>query len=183
MSRTYRKPALVVQYGNAERYMKNTFWNRWKYVKVPKTKTQINREKKEALEDFNNLREKVAKKGGTYKPNSYIIYKIFEDGKLYRSYTFSQVWHEVRPMVVRGYYYVREMTDMEAEERAFRERFADYQRDGTLSETGQRKAFKKMAKRDLRRKNKEICKKAMRGEIEDDYPDQKDGKRFIWSVW
>jgi len=59
-----------------------------------------------------------------------------------------------------------------------------YHSDNKWYESGKNKWFKTLCKRDLRNKNRRICKKAMDDPYYDEAnPNRKDGKRFIWSVW
>lgn len=59
-----------------------------------------------------------------------------------------------------------------------------WNRDGTWSETSSKQHFKKMSKRNIRNKNKQIAHKILRGdEYEEPYTTDWHGKKFIWCVW
>ena len=58
--------------------------------------------------------------------------------------------------------------------------------DGRFTETGRRKFYREMVNNDIRgrtRQNVQKLKRDPEAWYDMDFPDQKDGKRFIWAVW
>jgi hypothetical protein len=186
MSRTYRKPKLVRQYGNEERYVKDSMWpvyrGLYRTKRVKKDQAEIDREQVKLNEEFQNLYDLV-KKGLYYRRSYGPEYRIAEDGTLEKKYYFSGRWVVAKPSIARKYKYVRIEVDPKELENECRERFRKYRRDGYLTQTSANREYKRLTKRDLRRKNKRLCHAAKRGVDIEDYPDRKDGKKFIWSVW
>jgi len=61
---------------------------------------------------------------------------------------------------------------------------SEWFRDGMFYETGRSRYYKRLCKRDLRSHSREMINKILKGEEYDKYcPNNKRGKRFIWSVW
>jgi hypothetical protein len=86
---------------------------------------------------------------------------------------------------VSKYKWIQSPVDWEAEIKDLKQRFAKRTRDGYCNESGRNKYFKKLSKKEVRAKTRQLEVKIYKDEDWDQYSYPADylGKKHIWSVW
>lgn len=171
LSRTYRKTSLTDEI-NEVAYINDALdhWKRHpqKTVKVRKTAEQYKADTIKADEEYRDQVNHLKKATGW----AAIHYRLTGELPFYPRY------------VSRYNYYIVDVTREEAIAEA-KEEYAEMTRDGRYCETGIKTGYRKDTATKLRRKNRRLCKKVMKGEVYDEqpFPDRKDFKYCIWNWW
>ena len=173
MSRTTRKPRWYVEHSDVSFINSDKVhnYNRETYVqKVRKTREEYERDLEEA--DARYWREME-----TEGP------EILRYSWMERKYVYVP---RPRPHVSRYHYIRRPYTqaDFEADIERAKEERKKLTRDGSMSESGRRKYYKRLAKKEVRNEWKRMKARIMKGDDYDQFwPHDKLGKTFIWEVW
>ena len=168
MSRTTRKPRWYCEHSDVS--FENRALELYRDTKLARRR----RPKKEYEEEYQKVLEEHHK---FCEENGYILKKYS---------IWSQQWITyIRPMpyVPRYNYSFVPYSKEECVDDARKER-KKLTRDGHCSESGRKKFYKKLSKKEVRNEWKRMKNKIMKDEEYDEfYPHDKLGKKFIWSVW
>ena len=172
MSRTHRKPRWYVEHTDASYINRELEYHTrrpYRLVKVRKTDEEFDKEMAAAIREYEAA---VKKNGGS---TTYVEWSRWCE---------CYVTREIRkPWVSRHRYERVPYSVDECIEDAKKER-AKLTRDGNMSESGRRKYFKYLAKKEMRSEWRNMKQKILKGEDYDEYcPHDRLGKKHVWSVW
>lgn len=174
MSRTYRKPfSRWYDYTNKAVFVQEhlvRFYRPTRRKAVRKTKEQYEKDLAWAEKEYQkNLKER-------FKLSIYRNFDDFLENSLYVKYA--------RKPYISRWNYIEVEWPIEEAIKEYEAEFDSLIRDGKYNETPRKSGFKKEAKRHVRRRNKDFCKKVMKDEWEDEaYPLYFEGKQFAWNWW
>jgi hypothetical protein len=192
MSRTYRKPSLVVEQGKVH-YINDRIGRGHRYsgmlkktVKRRKPRDQYEAEYKTAYDTaWAAYDADLARASYDDLGRPFIGYRrdYWNRGNIQASLVPNYIY-EPRVYVSKYYYETIEETRAECVERYSKE-YDSYVRDGKLSESGRKTGFKEASTKVTRIANKNLVRRIIKDEEFDHlaYPNHHDGDYLRWSFW